>query len=95
MLETGMSGSMSGVWKRSTMWLVRHRQTKGSATDRPHLNRRVTPRLHSSRPLSSRVSLEVAWLQHTCFENRQGEDLPSFPANRFLACCCFDVPASD
>ena len=26
--------------------LVRHRQTKGSATDRPHLNHRVTPRLY-------------------------------------------------
>src|SRR5882672_3823783 len=26
--------------------LVRHRQTKGSATDRLHLNHRTTPRLH-------------------------------------------------
>jgi len=25
---------------------VRHRQTKGSATDRSHLNHRATPRLH-------------------------------------------------
>jgi hypothetical protein len=29
------------------MGLVRHRQTKGLATGRPHLNHRVTPRLHS------------------------------------------------
>src|SRR5215813_2042630 len=43
-----MSGSMSGVWKRGRMGLVRHRQTKGSATDRLHLNHRVTPRLHRS-----------------------------------------------
>jgi hypothetical protein len=28
------------------MELVRHRQTKGSVTDRPHLNHRVTPRLY-------------------------------------------------
>src|SRR6266849_11099605 len=28
--------------------LVRHRQTKGSATDRLHLNHRATPRLHTS-----------------------------------------------
>jgi type IV secretion system protein TrbG len=28
------------------MGLVRHRQTKGPETDRPHLNHRVTPRLH-------------------------------------------------
>jgi len=27
--------------------LVRHRQTKGSATDRPRLNHRATPRLHT------------------------------------------------
>jgi hypothetical protein len=26
--------------------LMRHRLTKGSATDRPHLNHRATPRLH-------------------------------------------------
>jgi len=26
--------------------LLRHRQTKGSATDRLHLHHRVTPRLH-------------------------------------------------
>src|ERR1700675_4468708 len=29
--------------------LVRHRQTKGPATDRPHLNHRATPRLHTLR----------------------------------------------
>src|SRR5882762_8652877 len=28
--------------------LVRHRQTKGSATDRLHLNHRATPRRHTS-----------------------------------------------
>src|SRR5258706_1028120 len=28
--------------------LLRHRQTKESATDRLHLNHRVTPRLHSA-----------------------------------------------
>ena len=29
--------------------LVRHRQTKGSESDRLHLNRRATPRLHNSQ----------------------------------------------
>jgi transposase len=36
---------MSGVWKRSTIGLLRHRQTKEPGTDRPHLNHRATPRL--------------------------------------------------
>src|SRR2546429_9741856 len=47
MPETGLSGSTSGMWKRSMAELVRHRQTKGSATDRHHLNHRATPRLHN------------------------------------------------
>jgi hypothetical protein len=37
---------MSGMWKRSMVWLLRHRQTKGPATDRPHLTHRATSRLH-------------------------------------------------
>ena len=46
MREMRMSGSMSGMWKRSTDWLMRHRQTKGPETDRPVLNHRVTSRLY-------------------------------------------------
>jgi len=41
-----MSGSMSGMWKRGTVWIMRHRQTKGPDTDRPDLNNRATPRLY-------------------------------------------------
>jgi len=29
------------------VWLLRHRQTKGPATDRPHLTHRATSRLHT------------------------------------------------
>src|SRR5260221_7532178 len=36
--------------------LVRHRQTKGSATDRFHLNHRATPRLHTSPVLGLHIS---------------------------------------
>ena len=46
MREIRPSGSMSGRWKRSMDGLLRHRQTKGPATDRPHLNHRATSRLY-------------------------------------------------
>jgi hypothetical protein len=42
---------MSGVWKRSKVQLVRHRQTKGPVTDRLNLNRRATPRLHTKHQI--------------------------------------------
>ena len=47
MREIRTSGLMSGRWKRSMVWLVRHRQTKGPATDRPNLNHRATSRLYT------------------------------------------------
>ena len=41
-----LSGSTSGMWKRSMAWIVRHRQTKEPETDRPSLNHRATSRLY-------------------------------------------------
>ena len=46
MREMRLSGSISGVWKRGTAQLMRHRQTKGPETDRLHINHRATPRLY-------------------------------------------------
>ena len=44
--EIRTHGSMSGRWKRSTVKLVRHPQTKERDTDRLHLNHRATSRLY-------------------------------------------------
>ena len=48
MRETRLSGSMSGMWKRGTVWIMRHRLTKGPETDRPNLTYRATSRLYHS-----------------------------------------------
>jgi len=53
MRQIRTSGSMSGTWKRSRVELLRHRQTKGPATDRLHLNHRATSRLYTL-PLCTR-----------------------------------------
>jgi len=49
MPEMSTSGSMSGVWKRGMVRIVRHRQPKGSAPARLNLHHRVTPRLYLAR----------------------------------------------
>jgi hypothetical protein len=46
MREIRTSGSMSGMRRRSMDELVRHRQPKGSATDRLILNHRAASRLY-------------------------------------------------
>ena len=46
------SGSTSGMWKRSTVRIMRHRQTKEPETDRPDLTHRATSRLyHPTLPI--------------------------------------------
>jgi hypothetical protein len=56
MREICMSGSMSGMWKRSMVRIMRHRQPKGPGTDRPDLTHRATSRLYR---FSSSVRFEV------------------------------------
>ena len=48
MREICMSGLMSGMWKRSMVRTMRHRQPKGSETAGPGLNYRATSRLDRS-----------------------------------------------
>src|ERR1035438_5446986 len=59
-----MSGSMSGMWKRGTVWIMRHRQTKGPDTDRPDLNNRATSRLYSLPGLVSGRVASVEYRNH-------------------------------
>ena len=56
--ENRPSGSTSGKWKRSMAELVRHRQTKGPATDRLDLNHRATSRLYCAARKNSAVEWE-------------------------------------
>ena len=53
--EIRTHGSMSGRWKRSMVRILRHRQPKGSETDRPHLNHRATSRLYYPPTARNRI----------------------------------------
>ena len=65
MREICMSGSTSGMWKRSMVRIMRHRQTKGPETDRPDLTHRATSRLYRSlrktRKSARAKSIVVRW----------------------------------
>jgi hypothetical protein len=58
MREICMSGSMSGMWKRSMVRIMRHRQPKGPGTDRPDLTHRATSRLYLVLPFWSYLCIE-------------------------------------
>src|SRR5262245_46758825 len=46
MRQLRLSGSMSGIWKRTPVQLVRHRHTKEPGTDRLNPNHRATSGLY-------------------------------------------------
>ena len=54
------------MWKRGRARLLRHRQTKGPDSARPHLNRRATPRLHLKCPAQGQMSV-MGMLQQQLF----------------------------
>jgi len=51
-----MSGSMSGMWKRSYGEVLGHRQPKGAATDKPTL---LPPRHISTLPILLKYSARI------------------------------------
>ena len=55
MRENCLSGSTSGMWKRSMVRIMRHRLTKGPETARPDLTHRATSRLYHFRCNSDHV----------------------------------------
>ena len=57
MRENCLSGSTSGMWKRSMVRIMRHRLTKGPETARPDLTHRATSRLYQEEVISGLATI--------------------------------------
>ena len=67
-------GSESGVWKRGMVRLLRHRQTKGPATDRPNLNYRATLRLYRKAASVPEPDCQGAARAQSAFDHHRGRE---------------------
>src|SRR5260370_27313342 len=79
------------------MGLVRHRQTKGLETDRPHLNHRVTPRLHTRRKKSKQTLILITRMRskNQAIKPAPAPNVPGASRSSGISPLCFSTRISN